>query len=163
MMWAMPKAPRHFPTLKPAVGSALVAGLLLAVPLGGCEFADAPTAPSATPASGSFEGASASSGAVPPCGELPREVEDTVADILAGGPFAYPDNDNARFGNYEGVLPEQARNYYREYTVDTPGLRHRGARRIVTGGPAPTAPQVWYYTADHYHSFCQIPSHVTER
>jgi hypothetical protein len=42
------------------------------------------------------------------------------------------------------------RGYYREYTVDTPGARTRGTRRIVTGGDPPEA---WYYTDDHYESF----------
>ena len=36
---------------------------------------------------------------------LPAEAKDTADDILAGGPYDYPDNDNARFGNYEGRLP----------------------------------------------------------
>ncbi len=31
----------------------------------------------------------------------------------------HPDNDNKRFGNYEGVLPKESKNYYREYTVDS--------------------------------------------
>ena len=47
-------------------------------------------------------------------------------------------------------LPRQPRGWYREYTVDTPGLSHRGARRIVTGG---NPPREWYYTDDHYDSF----------
>ncbi|QNE89966.1 ribonuclease [Corynebacterium incognita] len=88
---------------------------------------------------------------------LPDEAEDTADDILAGGPYDHPDNDNKRFGNYEGVLPKESKNYYREYTVDTPGLNHRGARRIVTGGGTETDPEVWYYTNDHYESFCEIP------
>ena len=54
------------------------------------------------------------------------------------------------FGNREQRLPQRPRGYYREYTVDTPGLGHRGARRIVTGG---TPPDAWYYTDDHYDSF----------
>ena len=32
----------------------------------------------------------------------------------------------------------------------TPGLDHRGARRIVTGGQPP---EMYYYTDDHYDSF----------
>ena len=58
--------------------------------------------------------------------ELPQEADEVVDDILAGGPFDYPDNDGVRFGNYEGVLPKESSNYYREYTVETPGLSHRG-------------------------------------
>lgn len=88
---------------------------------------------------------------------LPDEAEETAADINAGGPYDFPDNDNQRFGNYEGVLPDQDSGYYREYTVVTPGLDHRGPRRIVTGGGTEEDPETWYYTDDHYESFCEIP------
>lgn len=88
--------------------------------------------------------------------ELPQKADEVVDDILAGGPFDYPDNDGVRFGNYEGVLPQESSNYYREYTVETPGLSHRGPLRIVTGGSNPTDPEVWYYTSDHYETFCAI-------
>ncbi|AIU33153.1 MULTISPECIES: ribonuclease domain-containing protein [Corynebacterium] len=88
---------------------------------------------------------------------LPKEAEETITTILSGGPFPHPDNDGVRFGNYEGLLPRQSRNYYREYTVDTPGLRHRGERRVITGGGSPRDPDTWYYTDDHYESFCEIP------
>ena len=90
------------------------------------------------------------------CGALPREAWDTVDRIEAGGPFPYPDNDDRRFGNYERTLPEQPKNYYREYTVDTPGVSHRGARRIVTGGGADGQVDEWFYTTDHYESFCEM-------
>ena len=76
-------------------------------------------------------------------------------DVEAGGPFEYPGKDGSTFGNYEGYLPDESRGYYREYTVETPGLDHRGARRIVTGGGA-TDPEVWYFTDDHYESFCEF-------
>ncbi|ALC06431.1 hypothetical protein CDES_10265 [Corynebacterium deserti GIMN1.010] len=88
--------------------------------------------------------------------ELPAEADEVVDDILAGGPFDYPDNDGVRFGNYERILPQESSNYYREYTVETPGLNHRGPLRIVTGGSNETDPDVWYYTSDHYESFCEI-------
>lgn len=87
---------------------------------------------------------------------LPPETDEVIDDILAGGPFKYPNNDGVRFGNYEGVLPAESRNFYREYTVDTPGLNHRGTLRIITGGGSPTDPDIWYYTADHYESFCEL-------
>ena len=77
---------------------------------------------------------------------LPAEAKDTADDILAGGPYDYPDNDNARFGNYEGRLPQQDKNYYREYTVETPGSKNRGARRIITGGGSETDPEAVSYT-----------------
>lgn len=83
---------------------------------------------------------------------LPPEARHTIALIRADGPFPHR-QDGAVFGNREGRLPRQARGWYREYTVDTPGLGHRGARRIVTGGAPPVR---WYYTDDHYDSFVRF-------
>ena len=60
------------------------------------------------------------------------------------------------FGNRERLLPRRPRGYWREYTVDTPGARDRGARRLVCGGEPPSAPESCYYTDDHYESFCEI-------
>jgi len=82
--------------------------------------------------------------------ELPAEARETLQLIRRGGPFPYP-RDGAIFRNYERKLPRQSRGYYHEYTVTTPGLRHRGARRIVCG-PLPEC----YYSADHYNSFKRI-------
>lgn len=79
-----------------------------------------------------------------------------IEDIEAGGPFEHPQHDGGRFGNYEGILPPEPLGYYREYTVDTPGLNHRGPRRIVTGGDTSVDPDAWYYTSDHYESFCEF-------
>lgn len=103
----------------------------------------------AAPAPGEAEG-----GGVPACGRLPVQAEETIEVIERGGPYKYPANDDQRFGNYEGHLPDEPLGYYREYTVDTPGVNHRGARRIITGGDG--ADRQWYYTADHYESFCEI-------
>jgi guanyl-specific ribonuclease Sa len=83
---------------------------------------------------------------------LPPQAREMVQRIVAGGPFAHS-QDGTVFGNYEGLLPQQPRGYYHEYTVETPGARNRGARRIVTGGTPPT---VWYYTDDHYRSFRRL-------
>lgn len=80
---------------------------------------------------------------------LPRQAHDTIRLIAHGGPYPHR-QDGGVFGNREGHLPFKSRGYYREYTVDTPGLSHRGARRIVTGG---NPPEVWYYSDDHYDSF----------
>jgi ribonuclease T1 len=80
---------------------------------------------------------------------LPAEAHATLERIARGGPFEHS-QDGVVFGNYEGLLPPQPRGYYHEYTVETPGARTRGARRIITGG---TPPVVWYYTDDHYRSF----------
>ena len=87
--------------------------------------------------------------------ELPRELEPVTDDIEAGGPFEYAGKDGSTFQNREGLLPDERRGYYREYTVETPGSHDRGARRIVTGG-GETDPEVWYYTDDHYRSFCEF-------
>lgn len=80
---------------------------------------------------------------------LPPQARETLRLIAQGGPFPYR-QDGGVFGNREGRLPRQPSGYYREYTVDTPGLGHRGARRIVTGGQPP---REYYYTEDHYESF----------
>ncbi|WCZ35031.1 MULTISPECIES: ribonuclease domain-containing protein [Corynebacterium] len=109
-----------------------------------------------TPPPAPPESSAASSSGLPACGSLPDEAWDTVDLIEVGGPFPHPDNDDRRFGNYERILPEQPRDYYREYTVDTPGVHHRGARRIVTGGGSDGHVDGWFYTADHYESFCEM-------
>ncbi len=83
---------------------------------------------------------------------LPVQGREVLEQILQGGPFRY-EKDGTVFGNRERLLPGQKRGYYREYTVPTPGLRHRGARRIVCGGAKPQAPDACYYTEDHYSSF----------
>jgi ribonuclease T1 len=95
--------------------------------------------------------------ALPPVAmsSLPQEAQTTHRLVLQGGPFPYP-KDGSVFGNRERLLPRQARGFYREYTVKTPGSRDRGARRIVCGGTPPTQPQSCYYTADHYSSFSRI-------
>lgn len=99
---------------------------------------DAPDAPAAPDAS-------------VPAG-LPPEAVATLQLIERGGPFPHR-QDGTVFQNREGLLPQRPRGYYREYTVRTPGLSHRGARRIVTGG---NPPEVYYYTEDHYRSFRRL-------
>ncbi|MFM2274439.1 MAG: hypothetical protein RL211_311 [Pseudomonadota bacterium] len=86
--------------------------------------------------------------------ELPQQGSQTYALIRQGGPFPY-EKDGVVFGNRERLLPAHQRGYYREYTVKTPGVSHRGARRIVCGGQ-PRTPDACYYTADHYASFRKI-------
>lgn len=80
---------------------------------------------------------------------LPAEARHTIELIQRGGPFPHR-QDGSVFGNREGHLPRRSPGWYREYTVETPGLSHRGARRIVTGG---NPPKTWHYTSDHYDSF----------
>jgi ribonuclease T1 len=82
--------------------------------------------------------------------ELPPEARRTLALIRAGGPFPYA-KDGAVFSNRERALPQERRGYYREYTVKTPHVRTRGARRIIWG-----AGGEYYYTDDHYNRFWRI-------
>ena len=82
--------------------------------------------------------------------ELSPEARETLRLIRQGGPFPYP-RDGVVFGNFEQRLPKHARGYYHEYTVQTPGARNRGARRIVCGTPVEC-----YYSADHYQTFRRI-------
>ena len=86
---------------------------------------------------------------------LPAQGQAVMAQIREGGPFRY-EKDGTVFGNRERLLPGQSRGYYREYTVPTPGLSHRGARRIVCGGQQPRQPDACFYTEDHYNSFSLI-------
>ena len=106
--------------------------------------------------------------------QLPKEAHQTLNLIRSDGPFPY-DRDGITFGNYEKRLPAAARGHYREYTVKTPGVRHRGARRVVVGCaridrrknerpaeeslvylPACRDGGEFYYTDDHYRSFRRI-------
>ena len=112
-----------------------------------------PTTPSSrpTPSAGSVPGVDPESGldvVVP--GDLPAEAREVLADIDDGGPYEF-DQDDTVFKNYEGILPAAQVGYYREYTVPTPGLGHRGALRIVVGGE-----EFFYWTDDHYASFARI-------
>lgn len=88
---------------------------------------------------------------------LPAEAQHQIKDILTGAPADHDHHDGKHFGNYEELLPQEHSNYYREYTVKTPGINHRGERRIVVGGGTEQDPEVWYYTSDHFESFCSIP------
>ena len=82
--------------------------------------------------------------------QLPTEARQTIALIRKGGPYPY-ERDGIVFGNFEKLLPARERGYYREYTVPTPGVRSRGARRIVAGKGGEL-----YYTDDHYKSFRRV-------
>ena len=86
--------------------------------------------------------------------ELPKEARDVYALVGAGGPFPF-DRDGVVFGNRERLLPAKPRGYYHEYTVRTPGVKTRGARRLVCGGRK-TEPDACYYSEDHYRSFRKI-------
>jgi guanyl-specific ribonuclease Sa len=92
------------------------------------------------------------SGAIEAPDGLPPEAHDTLALIARGGPYPHR-QDGTVFNNFERRLPSRPRGYYREFTVRTPGLSHRGPRRIVTGGQPPAE---YWYTDDHYESFRRI-------
>jgi len=87
--------------------------------------------------------------------QLPPEAQNMYQLIQSGGPFPGR-KDGVVFGNRERMLPRAPRGFYHEYTVNTPGARNRGARRIVCGGRDMARPEACYYTGDHYASFQQI-------
>lgn len=64
-------------------------------------------------------------------------LEDYAPGMCIGGD---------RFGNYEGLLPEDRE--YTECDIDTLGADKRGAKRIVFSDDG-----LIYYTDDHYESF----------
>lgn len=64
-------------------------------------------------------------------------LEDFAPGMCIGGD---------RFGNYEGLLPEDRE--YTECDIDTLGAEKRGAKRIVFSEDG-----LIYYTEDHYESF----------
>lgn len=64
-------------------------------------------------------------------------LEDYAPGMCIGGD---------RFGNYEGLLPEDRD--YTECDIDTLGAEKRGAKRIVFSEDG-----LIYYTEDHYESF----------
>lgn len=74
---------------------------------------------------------------------LPPEARKTIELIITDGPFPHPGKDGSFFGNSFGDLPSGR---YLEYTVPTPGLTNRGARRIVARC---TTAQL-FFTACHY-------------
>lgn len=137
--------------LTPRFGFAVAAASLAT----GIGVAATPATAHAIPTRSAFV---ASASTIPDCAlsSLPTQATDTADLIKQGGPFPYPKNDGVVFTNREGILPAESSSYYHEYTVITPGASTRGTRRIITGGTPLTSPPVWYYTGDHYASFCKI-------
>ena len=82
--------------------------------------------------------------------DLPVFAQGTLALIDQGGPFP-SDRDGITFENREGILPDESRGYYAEYTVLEPGSADRGPLRIVTGDGGE-----FFWTEDHYDSFERI-------
>lgn len=79
--------------------------------------------------------------------QLPSEAQSVIDKINKGGSFPYK-KDGSVFGNVEGRLPQQERGWYHEYTVQTPGVKGRGQRRIISGKDGK-----FFYTPDHYKQF----------
>jgi ribonuclease T1 len=127
---------------------------LIALVVFGWVFKDltADTAPAPPASSSSTAVPGADSGLkVQSLSSLPAQAGDTWKLIEKNGPFPYPRNDGVQFQNREKVLPAKSGEYYREYTVPTPGSQDRGARRLITG-----AKQEVYYTGDHYETFVVV-------
>ncbi|MEU7700487.1 ribonuclease domain-containing protein [Streptomyces sp. NPDC039028] len=134
--------------------SRMFLALLLCVLLAGCSTSGggaAPAAPARTSATAEAPAPTGDSG-LPAvrAADLPPEARRTLDLIARGGPFPYA-KDGAVFSNFERLLPREPRGYYREFTVQTPGERDRGARRIVTGREGEI-----YWTDDHYASFREV-------
>jgi ribonuclease T1 len=142
--WARVLGRRRWPHL------ALIA-LIVAVAVGyGIDALRTSSSPSSSQASTSQVSSGHPSGPVVTLSSLPPQVAQTVRLIKAGGPFPYS-QDGVVFDNNEHLLPSQARGYYHEYTVATPGASDRATRRIVTGRAGE-----YFYTDDHYESFRRV-------
>lgn len=136
--------------LRHGLAGAIALTVALGLGAAGCGSAAASGRPSSTRV------ACSTSRAVPPgmkvltTAQLPAQALATLRLIAAGGPYPYS-HDNTIFGNYGGALPRERYGYYREFTVETPGIENRGAQRVVTGSGGED-----YYTSDHYTTFAWI-------
>ena len=70
----------------------------------------------------------------------------TVEDFKEGAAIG-----GDRFGNYEGLLPDQEGRTWTECDIDTLGYGSRGSRRLVFSNDG-----LYYYTSDHYESFREV-------
>lgn len=82
---------------------------------------------------------------------LSKEARDAILLAQTEGTFPYPKDDGKLFRNRESKLPVQGTDYYREYTVVTPGCVNRGSQRIVIGKGGEI-----YFTFDHYSTFMEV-------
>ena len=78
------------------------------------------------------------------------DLKPPLDRIASGKKFPHR-NDGAIFKNREGLLPQRPEGYYKEYVVETPGLRGAGPQRVVTGNDGEV-----FYTPDHYNTFIPI-------
>lgn len=56
-----------------------------------------------------------------------------------------------RFGNREGLLPEETGRTYTECDINTLGAGSRGAERLIFSNDG-----LYFYTSDHYASFTEL-------
>ena len=56
-----------------------------------------------------------------------------------------------RFGNREGLLPEETGRTYTECDINTLGADSRGAERLIFSND-----RLYFYTSDHYASFTEL-------
>jgi len=56
-----------------------------------------------------------------------------------------------RFGNREGLLPEETGRTYTECDINTRGADSRGAERLIFSNDG-----LYFYTSDHYASFTEL-------
>ena len=61
-----------------------------------------------------------------------RALTQVIGHVMRRGPFDHRE-DGEVYENKQGRLPEKPLGYYREYTVPTPNVKGRGARRLVAG------------------------------
>lgn len=78
------------------------------------------------------------------------QLPSPTGSVDEGGPFPYSSNGET-FHNYGDLLPDHPYGFYHEYTVVTPGVDDRGARRTIIGYDGAR-----YCTSDHYNSFERI-------
>ena len=83
--------------------------------------------------------------------ELPSEAQADARPHQVGRTVSVRAGRAGVLRTAKELLPIQSGGYYREYTVRTPGVRDRGARRIVAGSGGE-----YYYSDDHYRSFRRI-------
>jgi RHS repeat-associated protein len=89
-----------------------------------------------------------------------RELDATISRAQLNDRSAYPLKDGSPFENSPAISPNSQRlntsGSYEEWTVKTPGVGNRGARRLVLDRPNQTA----YYSDDHYESFIDVSKWV---
>ncbi len=87
--------------------------------------------------------------------QLPVEARNTIELIIKNGPFPYR-KDGTKFDDRFGDL--QSQGDYLEFTVPTPGVNGRGARRIVARKNG-----ILFFTACHYERIQGRMSQPTRR